>query len=101
MDNPDPTGKNSPLRARNTEQSQTSKIDHILFHLMNFMGAIIILFGITISKGLRQFPDRIGITHRSCVVSTFYSPKSIINTVSNRKVEYIRGIYYGLDEPRD
>ncbi len=65
------------------------------------MWATFNLFGITVSKGLRQFADRIGITHRSCAVSNFYSPKIIINTVSNKKLEYIRGMHYGVDESRD
>jgi hypothetical protein len=38
MDNPDSVRKNSLLRAHNTEQGQTLKIDHVLLDRMRYYG---------------------------------------------------------------
>jgi len=69
IDNPNLTEKNSLLRVRNAEQSQTLKMNHTQLQLMQFHMQFFKLFGITVSKNLRQFLDQIGITHQPCALT--------------------------------
>jgi len=71
MDNPHAAMKNSLLRGRNTEQCQILEMSHIRDILMRKFGSFFKLFGITVSKDLRQFHDCMGITHRPWVVTLF------------------------------
>ena len=64
MDNTAASVKNSLLSARNTEQSQTLKMISFKRGEFHYHEAFIRLFGITGTKDLRQFHDRIGITHQ-------------------------------------
>jgi len=64
MDNTAANVKNSLLSDRNTEQSQTLKMISYKRDEFHYHKAFIRLFGITGTKDLRQFHDRIGITHQ-------------------------------------